>query len=86
MTPPWGHKPAAVNAIEVYWSTPPPALSPRVQYWLKRLADDQWRPNKYLRAQGYYGAAAWLGVYIWEWTNLLRPLLAELEENNWRRA
>jgi hypothetical protein len=53
---------------------------------LKRIADDQWRPNKYLRAEGYYGAAAWLGVYIWEWINLLRPLLAELEENNWRRA
>lgn len=83
--PPWGHKPPAVNDIQQCWTTPPPELSPRVEYWLRRVADDDWRPNKYLLREDYYGASTWLGVYIWEWINLLRPLLAELEENNWRQ-
>jgi hypothetical protein len=53
--PPWGHKPPAVADVETYWTAPPPALSPRVEYWLKRLADGTWKPNRRFRIEGYYG-------------------------------
>lgn len=73
--PPWGHKPPAVDDIQTFWSEPPPDLSPRVEYWLKRLVDGTWKPNRIYNTQGYYGRAQWLGVYLWEYFNIIYPVL-----------
>jgi hypothetical protein len=75
-SPPWGHKPPAVDDIQLYWTGPPPTLSPRVQYWLKRLSDGTWKPNRRFRIEGYYGRAQYLGVYLWEYWNVVLPALA----------
>lgn len=76
-TPPWGHKPAPVDDVERYWIDPPPGMSERCAYWLRRYHEGTWRPNKYLADESYYGRAAKLGVYIWESVHLFAPLLEE---------
>lgn len=73
--PPWGHKPPAVDDHYAYWVNPPPALSPRVEYWLRRLADGTWVPNRRFRVEGYDARTAWLGVYMWEYFNIIGPAL-----------
>lgn len=74
--PAWGHKPPAVDDIERYWTTPPPVLSPRVEYWLRRLADGTWKPNKRFLRECYDCRTEWLGVYLWEYVNIIGPALA----------
>jgi hypothetical protein len=74
--PPWGHKPDAVDNCETYWSTPPPTLSPRVGYWLKRLTDGTWRPNRRFNRECGQCRAGLLGVYIWEYQHVIAPALA----------
>ena len=75
--PPWGHKPPAVDNPERYWIDPPPVMSERCAYWLRRYREGTWRPNKYLAAEGYHSRAEKLGVYIWESVHVFAPLLEE---------
>lgn len=61
---------------EAAWTNPPETPSPRVAHWLDRFAAG-WRPNRRIRQMGYYGAAEFFGVTIWEWRNVLWPLYRE---------
>lgn len=63
---------------ERYWLHAPPSLSARCRYWVARI-DAGWRPGKRIRMLGYYGAATYYGVYIFEWLYVLSPLLDEVE-------
>lgn len=74
-TPPWGHKPPPVDDIEAYWNNPPPALSERCEYWLRRYREGSWKPNKHLARECYDCRAGKLGVYIWESVNVFAPLI-----------
>lgn len=78
-TPPWGHKPPPVDDPERYWRDPPPEASPRLTYWVNRYQQGTWIPNKHQRRQGYYSAAERLGVYLWEYLNVIRPLESHYE-------
>ncbi len=60
--------------IERYWTTEPPDLSARCRYWIRRI-EKGWRGNRRFIRMGYDEAAEYLGVYIWEWLNVLSPLL-----------
>ena len=71
---PWGHKPPPVDDVTTYWTLAPPAPSPRCAYWLRRHRDGNWQPNRRLRTEGYHAAAEQLGVWIWEYLHLIRPL------------
>lgn len=77
--PPWGHKPPAVHQPSYFHVIPPPGLSARCLYWLRRADEGNWRPNRHLWKQGYDGRAGWLGVFIWELEKVIAPLLANLE-------
>lgn len=72
-TPPWGHKPPPVPDSETYWTQPPPAPSERCTYWMRRLAEGSWHPNKYLMRECSQCAAQMTGVWIWEWVHILGP-------------
>lgn len=74
-TPPWGHKPPAVDDETRYSHEPPPELSARCRYWLRRYRAGHWRPNRRVRRQGYHNLAAVLGIYIWEGLHVMRPLM-----------
>lgn len=76
MTPPWGHKPPAVRDAGAYVLTPPPVLSPRVEYWLRRFSDQTWKPNRRLRRADHETPGRHLGVYLWEYWNLIVPAMA----------
>ena len=76
--PPWGHKPPPVDDQYTYWTEPPSQLSPRVEYWLRRLADGTWTPNKYFNRECNQCRASWLGVYVWEYDHIIGPALHEL--------
>jgi hypothetical protein len=65
----------------VYWLDQPPEPSTRLQWWLDRITAG-WRPNRRIRAMGYDESADWFGIYIWEWTNVLWPRLAEVQTPN----
>lgn len=78
-TPPWGHKPPRVPDIERYWSNPPPEPSDRCAYWVRRYNEGSWIPNKHQRRCGYYSAAERLGIYLWEYLNVIRPLESHYE-------
>jgi hypothetical protein len=60
--------------VERYWLEPPPESSPRLSHWLAKVAAG-WQPNRRISGMGYYEAAEWYGVYIWEWLNVLRPAI-----------
>ena len=66
--------PPRVGSAEEYWTHPPPEPSPRLTYWLGLLAHG-WKPNRRVRAMGYDQAAEFFGVYIWEYVNVIFPLL-----------
>jgi hypothetical protein len=66
--------PPRVANIETYWTKPPPERSARCAWWERRIADG-WRGNKRTRGMGYYESAEHFGVYIWEWSNVLYPLM-----------
>lgn len=72
--PPWGHKPPPVDDPEDYWTSPPPELSPRCQYWVRRYREGTWHPNRRLRVECGNCQAGILGVYVWE----AREVIAEL--------
>lgn len=56
-----------------FWGEPPPERSARCQYWVDRVARG-WAPNRRISRMGYDTAADFLGVWIWEWLHVLRPL------------
>ena len=63
-----------------YWATPPPERSARCAAWEARIANG-WKPNKRFRAEGYDTASQMFGVYIWEYQNVLYPLLYPKEDH-----
>ena len=77
--------PSRVGCIEDFWITSPPKLSDRCTWWVARI-EAGWRPNRRISGAGYSGSAAYYGVYIWEYLNVISPRLAKLatsvKENN----
>ena len=69
-----GVKTSRVHDIEAYWTSPPPERSARCVEWLDRIAAG-WRPNRRVRSMGYYYAADFFGVYIWEYMHVLSPVV-----------
>lgn len=66
--------PPRVDSIETFWSERPPSPSPRLVYWLERIADG-WRPNRRVRIRGYDASAHYFGIYIWEELHVMSPVL-----------
>ena len=66
--------PPRVADIEQHWGEPPPVRSPRCAAWVTRIRAG-WRPNRRISGMGYYDSAEYYGVYIWEYLNVLSPLL-----------
>ena len=69
-------KPPPVEDRYRFWIKPPAKLSPRCVYW-RRQIERGWLPNSRILGEGYDGCAQWFGVYIWEWLNVLWPLISE---------
>lgn len=71
-----GQSPAPPRVLDetLYWGRPPPTPSERLLWWKKRVAGG-WRPNRRIGGLGYHESACYYGVYIWEWINVLSPLL-----------
>jgi hypothetical protein len=63
-----------ITDVELYWNEPPPTLSNRCVYWIVRYLEGGFRPNRRIRAFGYYEAAEWYGIYIWEYRYVISPL------------
>ena len=62
--------------IDKYWTAPPPEPSAGLIKWLARIGAG-WRPNRRIRSLGYYSAAEFYGVYVWEYLHKIRPLLRQ---------
>lgn len=67
--------PPKVDDIERYWTEAPSERSPRCSYWLSKI-EAGWRPNRRIGQLGYYSAARWFGVYVWEYVTVLAPALS----------
>ncbi|MFL6096040.1 MAG: hypothetical protein ACJ71Y_11380 [Blastococcus sp.] len=72
-----GAQAATLDDATAYWNDAPPAMSPRCGYWLTRHNDGSWQPNRWIRREGYHAAAERLGVWIWEYLHVIRPLIEE---------
>lgn len=59
---------------ERYWGQPPPTPSERCVYWVRQI-ERGWLPNRHISMNGYHTSAIWYGVYIWEYLNILYPLI-----------
>lgn len=70
-------QPTRVANTETYWTEAPPEESPRCRMWRERIVAG-WRPNSRIRTMGYYDSAAYYGVYIWEYLNIISPMLRGL--------
>ena len=77
--PPWGHKPRPAFASLTGAARRPSGLSARCLYWLRRAVDGNWQANRRFWEQSDEGRAVLLGVHVWEITNVLVPLLANLK-------
>jgi hypothetical protein len=66
--------PPRVADPERYWGEQPPVLSNRCTWWVSRFAQG-WRPNGRILGLGYYSAAGYYGVYLWEYLNVIAPML-----------
>lgn len=71
--------PPRVTDVTLFWTEPPPARTARCDWWLRRIAAG-WRRNKRVGSLGYHSAAEFYGVYIWEYINVLAPVLIALYE------
>jgi hypothetical protein len=66
--------PGRVEDVERYWTSGPDEHSARCQWWMKRI-EDGWRPNRRINTLGYHEMAEYFGVYIWEYLNVIYPVL-----------
>lgn len=57
-----------------YWTEPPPSPSAGLKKWLAKI-EAGWRPNRRIGGMGYDEASQFYGVYIWEYLNIIQPLL-----------
>ena len=69
-------KPAKVSDAEDYWLFAPSQLSARCAYWVRQI-ERGWLPNRRIVREGYQYGADWYGVYIWEYLNVLDPLIRQ---------
>lgn len=67
-TPPSAYGPATLDR--------PPAPSPRLAWWLYRVVWEDWRPNRRLHQLGRDESAEFFGITVWEYCNVLYPVLA----------
>jgi hypothetical protein len=67
-----------VNHVEGHWQARPEVLSQRCVYWVRQILRG-WRPSRRISGEGYYAAAEWYGVFLWEYLHVLFPLLNALE-------
>lgn len=65
--------------IYQYWNDPPPEPSPRLIPWIKKIQAG-WKPNRRIRQMGYETRCDFFGVYLWEYWNVLIPLLRQQEK------
>lgn len=78
-------KPARVNHVEGCWRDRPGMLSQRCVYWVRQILRG-WRPSRRISGEGYYAAAEWYGVWLWEYLHVLFPLLNALERTQFAVA
>jgi hypothetical protein len=64
--------------IELYWQDPPPEPSQRCLHWQAKIRAG-WLPNRRIGSMDYYSRAEFFGVYLWEYFNVLLPLMEEVE-------
>lgn len=64
-----------------YSTDAPPERSARAAWWVARF-EAGWRPNKRVRKMGYDTSAEYFGVYIWEYINVLSPLMNAMITND----
>ncbi len=60
--------------IDLYWQEPPPEPSPSCRKWVAKI-EAGWRPNRRISGMGYYTKAEFFNVYVWEYLNVIRPLI-----------
>ena len=72
-------KPPAVDDVQAFWGSPPKGRSPRCAYWVEQI-EKGWIRNRRIGGMGYFEAAEWFGVYLWEYLNVLSPMMREREE------
>jgi hypothetical protein len=75
-------KPPRVADHYEFWVDPPPAESERLKYWLKTI-EAGWRPNRRIRQMCYDCSAEFYGVWLWEYLNVLAPMLQEVKMRDW---
>jgi hypothetical protein len=64
-----------------FWTNPPPTMSARCSWWVDRVRGG-FRRNKRLKVMDYSDSAAFFGVYVWEWLNVLWPMFYSLERGH----
>lgn len=62
--------------IYLYWRDPPPEPSRNLGKWVGRIQNG-WKPNKRISHMGYSEKAEFFQVYLWEYLNVLYPMLRE---------
>ncbi|MCQ4148697.1 hypothetical protein [Rhodococcus qingshengii] len=72
-------RPLPVVEVEDWWIDAPPQLSTRCEYWVRQIVRG-WLPNRRIAGEGYYSSAIWYGVWIWEYLNVIYPLVATERE------
>jgi hypothetical protein len=63
--------------IQQYWTFPPPEPSASLVKWVDKIQKG-WRPNSRIKGLGYYSSSEFYKVYIWEYINVIYPLLVKL--------
>lgn len=59
---------------EEYWDRPPPEPSAGLLKWQAKVRAG-WKRNRRINQMGYSDSANFFQVYIWEYLNVLQPML-----------
>lgn len=69
-------KPPPVLDRYAYWAEEPPERSMRCSWWVRQI-ERGWLPNNRINTMGYDEKSEWFGVWIWEYINVLYPMIEE---------
>ena len=64
--------------VTEYWSNPPPNPTENLIRWIGKIQSG-WRPNRRIRRLGHQRSAEFFGVYLWEYVEVLCPILCKVE-------
>lgn len=72
-------RPPRVRDAEEFRDRPPPEASSRLLHWFREFQAGRWVENRRFRREGTVTKALILGIYVWEYLEIVSPMIDLLD-------